>query len=232
MNFIIDRTMPKQMQKKLSEFGSLYLSTIVGTEDKSISTHPDLQIHFVTDNMAFCSPDTIEHYTKILPKNIKLKAGCSNVGGTYPSSCAYNIARIGNIIICNTECADKAIMDFYKETDKEIINVKQGYSKCNICPISDTSFITEDRGIHNSIQKDKHLTSHLIEVGSVSLDGFKYGFIGGATGVFDNKILFCGKIPDGETGSKIHDIIYKENMEYVELSDDKLQDFGSIISFK
>lgn len=230
MNFIIDRTLPDKMRKTLKIYGYIYESATVGTEDKVISTHPDLQIHFVTDNLAFCAPETLTHYQKILPNNIILKAGTSCVGSTYPSNCAYNVARVGNIVICNTKCTDKTILDFYGKNGNTIINVNQGYSKCNICPISDSSFITEDKGIFNATKDIKEIRTYLITAGTVHLDGFEYGFIGGATGIYNKKLFACGKVADC-IKEDMYNIIKNENIEYIELSDDKLRDFGSIIVF-
>lgn len=230
MSFIIDRTMPEKMRNTLKEYSDVYESAQVDTEDKVISTHPDLQIHFVTKNMAFCAPEVINYYREILPQNITLKAGISCVGHTYPSNCAYNVARVGNTVICNTKCTDKMILDFYKKNGNKIINVNQGYSKCNICPLSDSSFITEDKGIYNSAKNANEIRPYLISAGTVCLDGFEYGFIGGATGMFDKKLFLCGKLEDC-IEEDVHKIIKNEGIEYIELSDDKLRDFGSIIVF-
>ena len=114
---------------------------------------------------------------------------------------------------------------------KKIINVNQGYTKCNICPISNTAFITEDIGIHNAVQNICGIESVLLPVGSVRLNGFDYGFIGGATGFVGNKVLFCGSLSENPYKEEILSAIDKCGTEYFELSNDSLYDYGSIISF-
>ena len=230
MNFIIDRTMPEKMRNILKEYGSIFESTCVDTKDKAISTHPDLQIHFVTSNIAICAPEVSEYYRGILPDTITIKRGKSFIGRTYPSNCAYNVARVGNTVICNMRYTDEIILDYYKDAGYEIINVNQGYTKCNICPLSDSIFITEDKGIYNTTRHHGEITPYLITEGSVQLEGFEYGFIGGASGMCENKLFLCGRVTEC-----IHETILNitegTNIEIIELSDDRARDFGSIISF-
>lgn len=231
MNFIIDRTMPDVMVNNLEKIGNVYKSAVINAVDEGIASHPDLQIHFLTQTMAICGKSVFDYYRSILPHNIELYAGKTDIGDTYPQICAYNIARVGEFVICNLKYAEKSIIDFYKRQGKKIINVKQGYTKCNICPISDNTFITEDMGIHNAVQNICGINSVILNTGSVALKGFDYGFIGGATGFVENKVLFCGSLSENPYKEEILLSINKCGAEYFELSNDKLYDYGSIISF-
>lgn len=231
MNFIIDRTMPDIMVKNLEKIGNVYKSAVINADDGGVASHPDLQIHFLTQTLAVCGRSVFDYYRSILPHNIELYEGKADIGGTYPQICAYNIARVGEFVICNLKYAEKSIINFYEEQGKKIINVKQGYTKCNICPISDNTFITEDAGIHNAVQNVDGINSVLLKSGSVGLKGFDYGFIGGATGFAENKVVFCGSLSENPYKEEILSAIDKYGAEYFELSDDKLYDYGSIISF-
>ncbi len=227
MNFIVDRSMPDGMINELLKLGGVYKSAYIDLADKSVSSHPDLQIHFIDDEVAVCAPEVFEYYRNILPENISIKQGSSAIGRTYPFNCAYNIARVGEFVICNTKYADKYIMDYYNKNGFRIIHINQGYAKCNICPISENMILTEDAGIFKIIDSIKELNVFLIEKGKVRLDGFDYGFIGGASGQFEKKILFCGCIEED-----IAQTLAEHNIEYIELSNDKLYDYGSILSFR
>lgn len=231
MNFIIDRTMPDVMVKNLEKIGNVYKSDVINSADGGVASHPDLQIHFLTQTMAVCGRSVFDYYRSILPNNIELYAGKTDIGDTYPQICAYNIARVGEFVICNLKYAEKSIIDFYEAHGKKIINVKQGYTKCNICPVSNDTFITEDVGIHNAVQNICGINSVLLKPGSVDLKGFDYGFIGGATGFYENKVVFCGSLSQNPYKEEILSTIGKCGSEYLELSDDKLYDYGSIVSF-
>ena len=128
--------------------------------------------------------------------------------------------------MCNTKYAEKSILDYYKKQNYHIIHINQGYAKCSICPINDKAFITEDKGIFGTVSKIDGIKPILIEVGEVSLDGFEYGFIGGASGTVEEAVLFSGRV-----SKNIAEIVKNEGRSVTILSDDALRDIGSIISF-
>ncbi len=221
--------MPDEYIKKLKSFGNIFKSSKIDICDKSVSTHPDMQIHFLENNYAICAPSVYEYYKNTLPDYILLEKGNSEIGYTYPENCAYNIAKVQNYILCNTKYADEKILDFYTKNHYKIIHINQGYSKCNVCPVSDKIFLTEDIGIYNKCKDE--LLPILLDRGFVELEGFDYGFIGGASGIFGNTLIFSGKInlhPNAET---ILNLIKNCGLKYIELSDNTLRDFGTIISF-
>lgn len=232
MNFIVDKSMPQDMIEKLETFGKVYKSIQISTNDESVSTHPDMQIHFITEDTAVCPPSTTEYYRDILPSYIKILSGVSEASGTYPEISAYNIARVGKFVICNTKFAEKSIIDFYKENEYTIVHTNQGYAKCNICPLSDNTFITEDKGIFNATKATQGIYPILINPGFISLKGFEYGFIGGATGSFKNNVFFCGSLKNNGNSKEIIDALSNCNCRYIELSDNPLCDLGSIIVFE
>lgn len=229
MNFIVDKKMPEAMINNLKQYGTVYRSIEVNTQDKSINSHPDLQIHFISNETAITAPEVYEYYKSILPHTINIEKGISSIGFTYPQNCAYNIVRLGRTVICNTMHAEKTILDYYNENGYRIINVKQGYTKCNVCPIADDSFITEDSGICKTVRNTADdIKVYLLTPGSVRLDGFEYGFIGGASGWCGDNILLCGSVPKNKELKKIID---KAKLKIITLSEKELYDFGSIISF-
>lgn len=221
--------MPTEMIKFLENYGKVFKSAKINICDESVSTHPDMQIHFLKNDYAICAPCVYEYYKEILPRHITLKQGISDIGYTYPKNCAYNIAKVQKYIICNTKFAEKTILDFYKQAKYKIIHVNQGYSKCNICPLLDKVFLTEDMGIYKACEKE--LSPVLLKAGGVKLNGFDYGFIGGSTGSFGDTIIFCGKINSHPSAEKIIEVIKNCGLKYIELSKNILHDFGTVISF-
>ena len=72
--------------------------------------------------------------------------------------------------------------------------------------------------------------SVLIKKGSIRLDGFDYGFIGGCTGLIDkNKLLFNGDINYHKDCNKIIDFLHKHKVEPVVIENQPLTDIGSVI---
>lgn len=81
-----------------------------------------------------------------------------------------------------------------------LIKVRQGYARCSVCRVGDSAAITADPVLSQA------LTSMGMEVltirpGHIRLEGYDYGFIGGASFGIGEKICFFGDLslhPDGE----------------------------------
>lgn len=227
---IINRESSFKILNELSKLGyEVILSAEIDNFSSSIKLHPDIQLHVIDENNIVCAPNCYEYYKSVLPNKINLIKGKKELGVTYPDDCAYNVARVGEYVICNTNVTDKTILNCYKN-NKSIIHVNQGYTKCNICIIDNHTILTEDIGIHNTINDNNlKIKSYLIPKGSIRLKHFSYGFIGGASGKAENNMLWYGNILKFPYYSVIKSVTQDRKMKNISLSDDPIEDFGSII---
>ncbi len=112
----------------------------------------------------------------------------------YPGDVGLNACLIKNRLFCRAKYADEKLLGFAAEKGLEIINVKQGYAKCSVCIVDESHIITEDRSIHKAAEAFG-VWSLLISPGHIRLEGFDYGFIGGASGKLDkNTLAFTGTL--------------------------------------
>lgn len=198
--------------------------------DESVSYHPDMQICHLGSSAFVVTENAAKFIFNKTPKDSvkKIDIFYSYLGDkkiSYPKDIQLNAAILGEYVLCNEEYTNKNIIGH----GKKIINVKQGYAKCSTCIITQKAIITEDVSICKAAEK-LGIDVLLIDYGGVSLNGYSYGFIGGASGLIDkNKIAFCGNIELHEQFSKIKAFLKKHNVEYVSLSDKPLYDYGSII---
>lgn len=196
-----------------------------------VNTHPDMQIHFASEKIAFVAPAAYKYYCDILPAGIKLISGENDPQKVYPGDCAYNIATIGKNAVGNFEFADKKIVEYYYQNNYNFINTKQGYTKCNLCVTGENSAVTEDENLF------KVLTAAGINVlklkaGEISLAGFDYGFIGGASGfIKKNKLAFFGDFSKCSYYNELKNFLKSQNVEFVTLSKIPPTDYGSILYF-
>ena len=232
MIFVVNGNMPAEMIDKLCGEKDLCIKTKeLGFLKPPMSLHPDIQFHKVSNDTAFCPPECFEYYRSELPSHIKLISGTSDIGGTYPYDCSYNISRIGNYVFANTKYADKKILNYYSQHGYTIIHVNQGYTACNSLIIGN-SVLTEDVGIHNTIMvNDIDIDCNLLPYGEISLESFPYGFIGGAAGTADKIVFWCGNPVRCSYYKIIDKVIKAENIKSISLSDSQLHDFGGIICF-
>ncbi len=164
-------------------------------------------------------------------EDAEISISLSKIAKNYPYDVALNAVMVGRNLICNKKYTDKTILE-YADTHKiSIINVKQGYSKCSVVPVSYNAIITDDRGIANST-RDAGIDTLYLDKRFVTCDGFDYGFIGGASGMIDKNVLaFTGFFSDTDTRTKVETFLSKYGVKAEYLTDKPMFDVGSIIPF-
>ena len=140
----------------------------------------------------------------------------------------YNIVCTGNTAIHKIECTPPEIKKYFTENNINLINTSQGYSKCSTLIVNDKSIITSDNSIHK-IAIANGIDSLLITPGFIDLPGYDYGFIGGASGQFNNTIMLTGKIDQHPDCNLITNFIKNKGMDISFLSENSAKDIGSIL---
>ena len=70
----------------------------------------------------------------------------------------------------------------------------------------------------------------LVEKGSVHIDKYDYGFIGGCCGLINkNTLLFNGDLSLHSDFDKIKNFLYDNDINYIDIKGKPLTDIGSII---
>lgn len=196
----------------------------------AISFHPDILMHPAGDGDLIVAPNVSDSFIKKLKcLSINIIIGQTYLKRNYPENIAYNVARIGNKAFHNLKYTDPVLRDVLEKKGVKFINVKQGYTKCNMVVIDDNSFITSDNGIYKTAEK-LGFECLLIEPGDIVLSGFDYGFIGGAAGLISrNKLLITGDLKYHRNYEKIIDFLNKKGIEPLYLTFNQIKDIGSII---
>ncbi len=153
----------------------------------------------------------------------------SEISSPYPNDIQLNVAFTGKHIICNSKFTAKEILDFAHSNNIEIINTKQGYSKCNLCIIRDNAIITEDEGLARLL-KNYQYDVLLISSGDIFLSDSHYGFLGGAScKISDDEIYFSGDLKQHRNYENIINFLNQHNVKPSYNKSRKLTDFGGII---
>jgi len=195
--------------------------------DKPISGHPDIQV-FLHRSTAFVHPDIDKNFLNRLGNYCDIKIGITRLSDKYPGDIAYNIAATEKSAFHKKDSADLIIKDYLEKNDISIIEVKQGYSKCSTLIINEKSIITSDNSINNEALKNG-FDSLLISPGYIALPGYKYGFIGGASGKFNNSIILTGRIDHHPDRDKIYSFIETAGCNVKLLTDEPALDTGSLL---
>ncbi|MBQ7718335.1 MAG: hypothetical protein IJT38_03465 [Clostridia bacterium] len=196
----------------------------------SLAYHADLQIHYLGKGVFLSCPEAYGYYCeKLVPLGAKVIKGQADVSGNYPNDAAYNIVRVGSKAYHNTKYTEKTAKAYFEREDVTLIHINQGYAKCLTAVTGENSIMTSDAGIYNTACA--HGTdSLLIEQGYITLDGFSYGFLGGASCLLpDNKFFITGSLKNHPSRHKILSFLEKQELEPVEAVQNPPVDIGSLI---
>lgn len=195
--------------------------------DAFVGKHADILMNYVGKSTFLVDENQIE-LCNFIEKNNGKSININDIESPYPNDCLLNFADVGDFIICNESIMTKNIVDVLP--NKQIIDVKQGYSKCSVCICGRNTIITDDISIYNAVSQYGNIKSLLIKKGSVRLSGYDYGFIGGCCGLIDKDLLFFnGDLSFHTDCAKIIDFLYENNVKYICIKGKPLTDIGSVI---
>ena len=197
----------------------------------AVSGHTDMLV-FIGFGKLFCHANYYKSNRDVIERIASLSSSevcVSNefTGEKYPSDVLFNACLVGNNLICNEKTASPHILAAAKAHGCEILDVSQGYTKCSTCIVSDHAVITADLGIAKAC-REKNIEVLEISEGHIALPPYDFGFIGGASGLFEDKVYFCGLIDSHPDGEKIKKFCEKHQKTAISLTGGQLQDVGSL----
>lgn len=195
-----------------------------------LARHSDMQFVNVCTGVIVYAPGTPESTLLSLRSlGFELIEGTLPVKDKYPSDVAYNCAIVGRNAFLNPKCADPTVVSILEKCGIRIFPVKQGYAKCSTCIVNHEAIITADTGIHKKAT-EAGLDSLLIPPQkNIILEGYDYGFIGGATGLIsENELAFFGDFNTLDEVGSIAGFLEKHGVRPVSLAKGKLVDLGGL----
>ncbi len=221
----------KKYTDEIKELNDLGIETILLTGNKllddEICNHADIQVfncknsEFIVDNEIIGELEPIFNDIMLIP--------CMAIKSPYPNDVKLNAAILDNKVICNSKFISQEIMTFARNENYEIIHTNQGYTKCNLCIVTDNAVITEDDGLA-SLLKNYQIDVLKISKGNVNLSDAHYGFIGGAgCKIADDAMYFSGDISSHPDYSNIKEFINKYGISLIYNKNRKLTDFGGLV---
>ncbi len=229
---LVDGRINRMLENRLADMGI----RVIKTEKyeglyEAISFHPDIMYHHLGGNRIVHAPGVSKKTNMVLEAlGFQLIPGSTPLGGKYPFNIAYNVARVGNVAFHNLKYTDPVLARELALSGAELVHVNQGYTKCSVSVVDSNSIITSDKGIARAAEK-KGIDVLLIEPEEgIKLPGVKYGFIGGSSGLIDEKKwLLTGDILNLKSSEKIIQFLQKRCIDVICLPGEPVIDIGSII---
>ena len=199
---------------------------------EAVKSHPDmLMFHYknrIISSAGYCEsfPYLFSDIREI-SENTEFTFSDENFSPEYPSDAIFNALTVGNFIFLKEDTVSRAILGLAKKIGLEIVPVKQGYPACTTL-VFGNSAVTADKGMEAALLR-RGINVTLISNSDISLFPYKYGFIGGASGVYKNEVYFLGNLDSHRDSVKIREALERESYTPVSLSDEPLRDLGRII---
>lgn len=221
---LVAENFPEESAEKLKKYGEVVRTRANTRVLRGLDTHPDILVHPLPSGDLVVDRDNFGYYEEIIGDK-KIIPSHSSLTGKYPGDILLNAFAFKKIFIHNLKHTDQVILDYYKNRGYELVNIKQAYAKCS-CLVTEDFVITSDGGIYESLRD--LIPIYKIDHGQIKLQNFNYGFIGGASGVLGKKIFFTGDLSHHSSYEEILKIISNYDYEIEILSDETIEDFGSI----
>ncbi len=190
----------------------------------SVAMHADVHACRAGEHLIVC-PKVYDHL--VAEGATGIKKGVNAIGSHYPSTCSYNALITQDYFIHNTRWTDPVV--FEESLKRQVILVKQGYSRCTTLEIKRGVFVTSDPGIYEVLQK-RSIQVYLISGDTIGLKDQEHGFIGGCAGVdLQGKLWLYGSLSYHPFGQTLRNLCAQLEIVVIELLDEPLVDVGGLI---
>lgn len=194
--------------------------------DERLAGHADLCI-FSAGNIVVATKSAYSHIVNQLTSGIQLFESTCTQEPSYPADAALCACCTGKYIICNPKTVDPLILE---HANAKLITVNQGYTNCSVCVVSDNAIVTADDVIASRAAQ-AGMDVLKISPGHINLEGFDYGFIGGASFPLDrNRIAFTGRLSEHPDEARIMAFLEQHDVEPVFLTRTPIFDIGGAVT--
>lgn len=214
------------LSQPLAELGiSVLWMPDIAALSQPVRGHADMAILHLGGNRFIAAAELpreiLNELTKLGAELLRLEAPLSN---KYPADCPLNIALLGKYVIMNPDTAAPL-----PNSGLTRISVKQGYSRCSVCIVDESSIITSDAGISRAAEKEG-LDVLLISADGIELRGYASGFIGGcAFKLAPNVLAFTGSLDEHKDGARISAFLSERRITPLCLTQGPLVDIGGAV---
>ena len=216
-----------QFCKEIQKMGNRVISSdTIDLFHSPEQKHADMQVLPINDKI-FILNECVKLKNKLSHKNLIF---CSKKAGkSYPENILLNCLFMNNTLYGKLSATDKNVLEYCKSCNIKTVNVNQGYTRCSTLIINQNTAITSDPSISKALNKNGAEVL-LISPGNIVLEGFDYGFIGGASTKINDTIFFFGNLENHPDYIKIKEFCFNHNSNIELLCKNMpLTDIGGIV---
>ncbi len=220
---------PADCRNSLQELGIPYTVLPENTALASpLSAHPDISVLSLGDTYFTTETYFREIFTLFDRNNKKLVAVPEPLESGYPSETLFGGFTLGKHLFCKTDSFSKTVLHHAKTHGYQIHHVRQGYAKCAALTVKNELLISADAGLCRAAAPYGKVLQ--IKPGNIALPPYTCGFIGGASAVLKDSVLFFGNLDAHPDKIEISAALRAAGLCAVSLSKAPLLDCGGAIN--
>ena len=231
---LVDERLPAKAEENLLRLGFSVIKMQKSERlPEATASHPDMLCFFhekkLISSAEYCD-EAIHVFSELACSasdlNIELTADVQK--NEYPYDAIFNSLVIGEHIFYKEDSVCSAIKRYASERGLSPHHVRQGYPACTVLALDERTAITADAGM-GRVMRSVGIDVTEINAGNISLPPHEYGFIGGASGVYDKTVYFIGNLDTHPDSKIIKDKIDSLGYKCISLCDGPLIDLGRLI---
>ncbi len=223
---LCDQKLPAEIKEAVSQLGYSVISLPPSHSlPAPTASHPDMLIfeaqgEITVEKDYFTENQNI--FSELKKYGITVNTANEKFDGEYPKDVILNALYINQKVFCS-----KNVSSSIKERFGTVF-VKQGYARCSCCVVDENSVITADKGLYKALAENG-CNVLLISEGNITLEPYGYGFIGGASALAGDTVIFFGNISAHPDYDRISNFIKERGKKIISFPSLALADYGSII---
>lgn len=223
MRVYVSSEIPKIIEEKLEKYGEVLLLPPFLRIDTPVSCHADMLMFYSSIRGKTVVPEEYYKENRSLFCDLDIDTANESFCPKYPNDIWLDACKMGEYLFCNEKHTSEKVKRGYK-----VIDVKQGYAGCSVLKVGDNALISADGGI---CKKGKQLGMDILKIsaGNILLDGYSFGFIGGASFVCGKDVLFFGDVTRHPDYNSIKEFLIKYKMNIINIEGMPLTDYGSAL---
>lgn len=191
-----------------------------------VCSHPDMLIALVPQADGSTALLLPEGYYRLHPSfwdalNLPILRTDISFEPSYPSDVRLNLLAMQGVLFGRIDQAAPELLAAYPKHRK----VRQGYARCSVLKLTESAAITADQSLAAALS-DLGAEVLRIRSGFIRLEGYEYGFIGGASFQLPNRqIGLFGDLSAHPDGERMTDFAKRHGVTLISLPG-ALTDFG------
>jgi len=189
---------------------------------KPTASHADMLL-FRTEDGLLCYRGYYEE-NKAVFSSINTIFSETEAAAEYPRDIALDALCMNGIVYGKEQCVSREILS----RAKSFRAVKQGYARCSVLKLGESAAVTADAGLAAALAEDG-IDVLRISPGAISLPGYDFGFIGGASFSTEDSVMFFGDHMTHPDGRRIEEFAASHGFCCTALDNTQLCDIGGAV---